>query len=132
MFFWKNINGHFCNVIIIDSTKTKWCFKINFKKLIIEKFKNFAKNLKNEQIVFVLICVDVVTQTQFDFKIFEVFEQIKNFESQFDDKKIEILFENMNNFHAIDLIKNQQFFLWFCTICLKKNWRNCDDIWKMF
>ena len=26
--------------------------------------------------------------------------------TQFDDKKIKILFENMNNFYAIDLIKN--------------------------
>ena len=52
----------------------------------------------------------VSTQTQLDFKVFEIFEQIKNFESQFDDKKIEILFENMSNSYAIDLIKNQQFF----------------------
>ena len=66
--------------------------------------------MKDEQIVFALICVDVATQTQLDFKVFEIFEQIKNFESQFDDKKTEILFENMSNFHAIDLIKNQQLF----------------------
>ena len=36
------------NVIIINLTKTKWSFKINIKKLIIEKFKKFAKNLKNK------------------------------------------------------------------------------------
>ena len=62
--------------------------------MIIEKFKDFAKNFNNKKIVFVLICVDVdkITITN-DFVILTVFKQIKKYSKQFNNKKIELLFE---------------------------------------
>ena len=77
--------------------------------MTIEKFKNFAKNLNNKKIVFALICVDVdkITITN-DFVILIVFKQIKKYSKQFNDKKIELLFEQKSSYHTIDLIKNQK------------------------
>ena len=61
--------------IIVNSVKITWQFKINVKNLIIEKFKDFAKNFNNKKIVFVLICVNVdkITITN-DFVILIVFK----------------------------------------------------------
>ena len=77
--------------------------------MTIEKFKNFAKNLNNKKIVFALICVNVdkITITN-DFVILTVFKQIKKYSKQFNDKKIELLFEQKSSYHTIDLIKNQK------------------------
>ena len=40
--------------------------------------------------------------------ILKISKKVKNFEEQFDDKKIDILFEQKNNYYAIDLIKNKK------------------------
>ena len=78
--------------------------------MTIEKFKNFAKNLNNKKIVFVLVCVDVdkITITN-DFVILIVFKQIKKYLKQFNNKKTKLLLKQKNNYYAIDLIKNQKF-----------------------
>ena len=75
--------------------------------MTIKEFKDFAKNLNNKKIVFVLVCVDVnkVTITN-NFVISTVFEQIKKYSKQFNNKKIELLFKQKNSYYAIDLIKN--------------------------
>ena len=93
--------------IIVNSIKITWRFKINVKNLIIEKSKDFAKNLNNKKIVFALVCVDVdkITITN-DFVISTVFKQVKKYLKQFDDKKIELLFKQKNNYYTINLIKN--------------------------
>ena len=79
------------------------------KKLIIEELKDFAKNLREEQVVFALVCVGVVAQAQTDFKEIEVFEQVKNFKLQFNDKIIEILFKQKSSYYTIDLIESKEF-----------------------
>ena len=95
--------------IIVNSVKIIWRFKINVKNLIIEKFKDFAKNFNNKKLVFVLICVDVDKVTIINnFVISTVFKQIKKYLKQFDDKKTELLFKQKNNYYTIDLIKNQK------------------------
>ena len=93
--------------IIVNLVEIIWRFKINVKNLIIEESKNFAKNFNDEKIVFALVCVDVdkVTITN-DFVILIVFEQVKKYSKQFDDKKIKLLFEQKNSYYAIDLIKD--------------------------
>ena len=75
--------------------------------MIIKEFKNFAKNFNDEKTVFVLVCVDVdeVTITN-DFVISTVFEQVKKYSKQFDDKKTELLFEQKSSYYAIDLMKD--------------------------
>ena len=75
--------------------------------MIIEKFKDFAKNFNNKKIVFALICVDVdkITITN-DFVILIVFEQVKKYSKQFDNKKIKLLFKQKSSYYAINLIKN--------------------------
>ena len=96
------------NAIVIDPAEAKWRFKVNSKKLAIEEPKDFAKSLKGEQAVFALVCAGVATQAQPDSRVLEVPEQVKDFESQFDDKKAGILSENMGSSHAIDLVEGQQ------------------------
>ena len=95
--------------IIVNPAKAIWRFKINVKNLTIEKPKDFAKNFNNKKIVFALVCADVdeITITN-DFVISIVFEQIKKYSKQFDDKKTELLFKQKNSYHTIDLIKNQK------------------------
>ena len=93
--------------IIVNLVKVIWRFKINVKNLIIKKLKDFAKNFNNKKVVFALICVDIdkITITN-DFVILIVFEQIKKYLKQFDDKKIKLLFEQKNNYYTINLIKD--------------------------
>ena len=77
--------------------------------MIIEKFKNFAKNFNNKKIVFALICVDVDKITIINnFVISTVFKQIKKYLKQFDNKKIKLLFEQKSNYYTINLMKNQK------------------------
>ena len=77
--------------------------------MIIEKSKKFAKNLINHQIVFVLICANVVESTTNEFNASIISNEFKKYVEQFDNEKIEMLFDQKNNNHAIDLIKNQKF-----------------------
>ena len=78
--------------------------------MIIEKFKNFAKNFNNKKVIFVLICVDVdkITITN-DFVILIIFKQVKKYLKQFNNKKIKLLFKQKSNYYTINLIKNQKF-----------------------
>ena len=62
----------------------------------------------NQHAVYALICVDINKSTQKDFTILKILKKIKNFEEQFDDKKVDILFEQKNNYYAIDLIENKK------------------------
>ena len=75
--------------------------------MIIEKFKNFAKNFNNKKVVFALICVDIdkITITN-NFVILIVFKQVKKYSKQFDNKKTELLFKQKNSYYTINLIKN--------------------------
>ena len=81
--------------------------------------KNFAKNFQKKFVVFVLICANVNKLTSNQFQILKIFKQIKNFESIFDDKMIEILIDDKDVHHAINLIKKNRR-SYFCTICFKK------------
>ena len=62
----------------------------------------------NQHAIYVLICVNIDKSTQKTFIILKVSKKIKNFKKQFDDKKIDILFEQKNNYYTIDLIKNKK------------------------
>ena len=93
--------------IIVNLTKTIQRFKINVKNLIIEKFKDFAKNFNNKKTVFALICVDVDKVTIINnFVISIVFKQVKKYSKQFDNKKTELLLKQKSNYYTINLIKN--------------------------
>ena len=95
-------------IILVDSTKTNWRFKINSKRLTLENSKEFAKSLINQHIVYTLICVDVNKSTQKNFTILKISKKVKNFEKQFDDKKTDILLKQKNNYYTIDLIENKK------------------------
>ena len=68
--------------IFVNSTKNNWHFKIKFKKFHIETFKQFAKNLKNHNQIYVLMCVDVNEHTKKQkMKIMKMSKQIKNLQN---------------------------------------------------
>ena len=62
----------------------------------------------NQHVIYILICIDINKSTSKDFTILKILKKIKNFEKQFDDKKINILFEQKNNYYTIDLIENKK------------------------
>ena len=101
------------NFIILNLTTTNWRFNVNNFKLTIEKSKNFAKSFQKKSIVFVLICANVDELTQNNIQILKISKQIKNFKSTFNDKIIEILFNDKNVHYVIDLIKNKKSSLMF-------------------
>ena len=115
-----NISMLIDNFIVLNSTTTNWRFKVNNFKLILKTSKIFTKNLKKKLVVFVLICANVDKSTSNQFQILKIFKQIKDFESIFDDKMIEILIDDKNVHDVIDLIKKNRRSC-FCTICFKRN-----------
>ena len=55
--------------------------------------KQFAKILKKETQIYVLICVDVTQTNDENFVEFENFHQVKDFQKIFDHTQIEILIQ---------------------------------------
>ena len=119
------------NFIVLNSTTTNWRFNIKNFKLILKTSKNFAKNFQKKFVVFVLICANVNKLTSNQFQILKIFKQIKNFESIFDNKIIEILINDKNVHYVINLIKKNRR-LCFCTICFKKINEIATLYWKCF
>ena len=70
--------------------------------------KNFTKSFQKKLVVFALICANVDKSTLNQFQILKVFKQIKNFESIFNDKMIEILVDDKDVHYIIDLIEKQK------------------------
>ena len=83
-------------------------FKIQSKKLKISKSKNFANVFKSEHQIFTLICASVVSMNKKINHELCVLKQIKNYRKLFDNENIEILFEQHDESHVIDLIKSKK------------------------
>ena len=128
-----NISMLIDNFIILNSTTTSWRFNVNNFKLTIEKSKNFAKSFQKKSILFVLICANVDESTQNNIQILKVSKQVKNFKSTFDDKMTEILIDDKNAHHAIDLIKNKKSsFMLLYNLFQKKTDKIATLYWKCF
>ena len=76
--------------ITMNSKTQNWRFKIRINNFEIFESKVFDETLTNQNQVFVLICADV-TQTQFDKSERKISNQLRKFENQFDNDKIDIL-----------------------------------------
>ena len=72
------------------------------------KLKNFANAFKSEYQIFVFICANVVSMNEKTNHELCVSKQIKNYKKLFDSEKIEMLFEQHDEGHVIDLIKNKK------------------------
>ena len=70
--------------------------------------KQFAKSLKRQSRVFVLICANVVKTRNKKSSSIKILEQIENLRIFFYDVKIDILLEQDRRDHAIDLIENKK------------------------
>ena len=62
----------------------------------------------NQYVIYTLICVDIDKSTQKDFMILKILKKVKNFDNQFDDKKINILFEQKSSYYIINLIESKK------------------------
>ena len=77
-------------------------------------FKQFARNLKSHKKNFTFICVVVNTQkNEKSKKSNKMSNELTNYANQYNDEKIEILFELNRNDYVIDLIENQKSFFMF-------------------
>ena len=94
--------------ILINSQANSWRFKIQSKKLKISKSKNFANAFKSKYQIFAFICASVVSTNEKINHEFCVSKQIKNYKKLFDNKKIEMLFEQHDESYVIDLIKSKE------------------------
>ena len=95
--------------IFVNSTKSNWRFKIKFKKFHIKTFKQFAKNLKNHNQIFVLMCVEINEHAKKQqMKITKMSKQIKNLQNQFDNIKVDILSKFDKNNYVIDFKKDEK------------------------
>ena len=78
-----------------------WRFKINFKKITIQFFRNFF-DLDDKMFVYALMC------STFDVKIIpkmrKLFKFLKSYENCFDFKKVKTFLEHENENHVINLI----------------------------
>ena len=95
--------------------------------------KQFTRNLKFYQKIYAFICVVVDTQKNENFKKSnKILNELTNYANQYNDEKIEILFEQNRDDHVIDLIENQKSFFMFLynlsQIELTKFRRYLDDI----
>ena len=93
--------------IMINSQAQRWRFKIRINKFEISNSQIFDEQLNDRQEVFALICVGVV-QTHVDKSEQRVSKQLRHFENQFDNAKIDILSEQEEEDHAIDLIEGKE------------------------
>ena len=85
----------------VDWTTRTWLFKINFKKITIQLFKNFL-DFNDKMLVYVLMCITF--DVEITFKIHRLFEFLKNYENCFDFKNAKTFFEYENEDYVIDLI----------------------------
>ena len=96
-------------------------------------FKQFARNLKFYQKIYTFICVVVDTQKNEKSKnLNKISNELTNYANQYNNEKIEILFEQNRDDHVIDLIENQKSFFMFLynlfQIELTKFRRYFDDV----
>ena len=96
-------------------------------------FKRFARNLKFHQKIYAFVCVVIDTQKNKNSKkLNKMLNELTNYANQYDDEKIEILFEQNRDDHVINLIENQKSFFMFLynlfQIELMKFRRYLDDI----
>ena len=94
--------------ILINSQTRNWHFKIQLKKLKISKSKNFANVFKSKHQIFAFVCVDVTTTNNKINQKLHILKQMKNYKKLFDNKKIEMLFEQHDENHVINLMKNKK------------------------
>ena len=91
--------------IIIHSTASSWRFEIDIKKFELFELKEFVKDLKKQVNIYVFVVVDVVTATE-KFKSFEISKDYLYLKELFDNEKAEVLPEQNQNNHVIDLMKS--------------------------
>ena len=96
-------------------------------------FKQFTRNLKSHKKNYAFICVVINTQkNEKSKKSNKILNELTNYANQYNNKKIEILFEQNQDDHIINLIENQKsFFMFlynFSQIELTKFRRYFDDI----
>ena len=72
------------------------------------KSKDFANALKLKHQIFIFICADVTTTNKKTNQKFHILKQMKNYKKFFDNEKIEMLFEQHDEGHVIDLMKNKK------------------------
>ena len=78
--------------IIIHSTTLNWRFEINIKKFKLFELKEFAKNLKKQVNIYILVVVNVITATK-KFKSFEISKDYLYLKKLFENEKAKVLSE---------------------------------------
>ena len=94
--------------ILINSQTKSWRFKIQSKKLEISESEDFANALKSKHQVFVFVCADVTTADKKVNQKLHISKQMKNYKKFFDNEKIEMLFEQHDESHVIDLMEDKE------------------------
>ena len=85
-----------------------WRFKIQLKKLKISKSKNFVNVFESKHQIFAFVCVDVTaTNKKINQKLY-ILKQMKDYKKFFNNEKIEMLFEQHDEDHVIDLMKDKK------------------------
>ena len=120
-------------IILVNSQTINWRFQIKIIKLFLKTFKQFARNLKFYKKIYAFIYVVVNTQkNEKSKKSNKMSNELTNYANQYNDEKIEILFEQNRDDYVIDLIENQKSFFMFLynlsQIELTKFRRYLDDI----
>ena len=93
--------------IIIHSAASSWRFEIDIKKFELFEFKEFVKNLKRQVNIYALVVADVVTATE-KFKPSKISKNYLYLKKLFDNEKAEVLPEQNQKDHVIDLMKNTE------------------------
>ena len=113
----------------INWTTLTWRFEIDFKKIMIQFFKNFF-NFNNKIFVYALMCNSL--NVEIASKMRKLFTFLKNYKNCFDFKNAKTFFEHENENHIIDFLSSakssyESFYIFFETKfkilknCLLKN-----------